>query len=118
MAKVYLLPNHEDFVIDFKKDDISDQIKKQDDLLKQCMNDPFSLYGDYMDEPDEDGCIGTVLRFGVGDGYASYLVMKKKPLVLCYIPCPDGWQADDCTIRGVNWAYVKRASSRKKLFAW
>ena len=122
MAKVFLLPDHHEIVVEYDSlnpktwDELDASYKRMDKLMEDCEKDPFALYGKYMDAPDKDGVIGSIIRFGVADGYASYMVMKKKPLTLCYIPCPDGYQADACTLRGVNWTYVKARAKSAKLF--
>ena len=119
MAKVYLLPDHKDIVVEYDSsnpkmwDELDASYKRMDKLMEDCKKDPFALYGKYMDAPDKDGVIGSIISFGVADGYASYMVMHKSPLTLCYLPCPDGYQADACTIRGVNWTYVKSRAKRK-----
>ena len=119
MAKVYSLPDHNEIVVEYNSlnpktwDELDASYKRMDKLMEDCKKDPFALYGNYMDAPDKDGVIGSIIHFGVADGRASYLVMRKKPLTLCYIPCPDGYQADECTLRGVNWTYVKSRAKRK-----
>jgi hypothetical protein len=118
MAKVYLLPDADNYKVDYYNGDWQEQVSKLDELDEQLRKDPFALYGKYMDQPDKDGVVGTILRFGVADGYASYLVMRKKPLTLCFIPSPDGYQADECTLRGVNLTYVKQCAKNVKLFGW
>lgn len=34
-----------------------------------------------------------IIRFGVADGHAEYLVVSLKPLVLCHIPYGDAYRA-------------------------
>jgi hypothetical protein len=120
MAKVYSLPDADKYQL--KSEDYhsnwAEKFAAMEKLEEQLEKDPFALYGSYMDQPDKDGVVGTILRFGVADGRASYLVMRKKPLTLCFIPSPDGYQADECTLRGVNLTYVKQCAKNKKLFGW
>ncbi len=117
MAKVYLLPDHKDFELVFDLNDMKSfdaTVKKQFALSDELHADPFARYANHMDAPD--GIIGSIISFGVADGKAEYLVMRKKPLTLCWIPNPDGYEADDCTTRGVNWSYVKSRASADRLF--
>lgn len=52
--------------------------------------------------------LGAMLRFGVGDGYAYYIVHKEKPLTLLWIPYSDRWQADNIFLRGLRLSDVKK----------
>ena len=66
--------------------------------------------------PDSKTLVGAVLTFGVGDGYAMYVVTKDKPLTVQHVPQGDCWRADACTLRGINAAYVRQVLGRTKLF--
>lgn len=46
--------------------------------------------------------IGAVLMFPVADGNAVYVVIKDKPLTVQHVPIGDAWEADRCTIRGID----------------
>ncbi len=43
-----------------------------------------------------------VVKFPRGDGYAFYLIVSKKPLVLQHIPYGDAWQIDPAHMRGLR----------------
>jgi hypothetical protein len=45
---------------------------------------------------------GFLAGFGVGDGYASYVVLKEKPLTLGWLPGGDNWQLQDYELRGLR----------------
>lgn len=71
-------------------------------------------------DPAAKSLVGARLDFPRGDGVATYVVVKDKPLTLAHVPHGDAWRADDCTIRGVDADYVRRwlvrAQSRRQLF--
>lgn len=64
---------------------------------------------------------GAVVYFGVGDGYAVYVVTKNKPLTLSHVPYGDAWWVPYVTIRGVNRNYVRsflrQQAEAKRIFA-
>ena len=67
----------------------------------------FDLIAKKAKKVPEGKYLGAMLRFGVGDGYAYYLVHKEKPLTLLWIPYSDKWQADDIFLRGLRLSDVK-----------
>ena len=105
MAKVFSIPD-----IDSWGDYHTHQEK-----LDAIENDPWAVYGQYMMPKDMDkhGIVGKIIKFGVADGYAMYLVMNSKPLQLCHIPFMDGYYAHPVLLRGLRVADVKTMTSRK-----
>lgn len=67
--------------------------------------------------PNPDPAIGEVIRTGVADGYAQYVVWNIKPLQLVHIDLGDGWHADDIWIRGLRVRDVREMISREKKLA-
>lgn len=65
--------------------------------------------------------VGGMIRFGVADGYAHYLVTKDRPLTLAHVPFCDAYQAHSILIRGLRVADVqlmlKQAQGWRKLMA-
>lgn len=55
----------------------------------------------------KDELAGEILRFGVADGYAQYLVKRSKPLTLAHIHMGDGYQVHPAMIRGLRLRDVK-----------
>ncbi len=58
--------------------------------------------------------VGGILRFGVCDGYAMYLVSSDKPLTLRHIDWLDGYRIDDAYIRGIRVQDVRKMLQREK----
>ena len=62
-----------------------------------------------------------VIKFHVADGYAYYLVVKEKPLILQHVGFGDNYQAHPALIRGLTLADVNDQLDREerlnKLFA-
>jgi hypothetical protein len=62
-----------------------------------------------------------VVQFGVADGYASYLVVSRKPLTLQHIAYMDGYQIPYAHIRGLRLADVEfmlqREGKVRQMFA-
>lgn len=59
---------------------------------------------------------GEVIRFGVGDGYAMYMVMNGTKIM--HLPLGDAWQIPDAHARGLRVAEeVKRERAWRELFS-
>ena len=59
---------------------------------------------------------GEVIRFGVADGKASYVVYTTKPLALIHLDIGDSYQIDDMMLRGMRVSDVRNlVASEKKL---
>ena len=62
-----------------------------------------------------------VLAFGVADGYAHYLVVKRKPLTLQHIYYMDGYQIPAAHVRGLTVAdvddMIRREKAMRELFS-
>jgi hypothetical protein len=71
--------------------------------------------------PDNPSLVGACLRFPRGDGNAFYVVVKDRPLTIAHVPVGDAWQADECTLRGINAGYVRKRlrqdAAIRKMFA-
>jgi hypothetical protein len=59
-------------------------------------------------EWDEIEAEGPIVKFGVADGYAVYIVRSMKPLTLQHVNSGDGYSAHPALIRGLTVADVKR----------
>ena len=61
-----------------------------------------------------------VIRFGVADGYAFYLVESEKPLVLRHVLWCDNYMVQDALIRGLRLVDVRdmlhREATMRRLF--
>jgi len=63
--------------------------------------------------------VGEIIKFGVADGYARYMVHSLRPLELIHLPLDDAYQsefAELLTIKKVN-EMVEREKVLKKLFS-
>lgn len=99
MAKVVGVPDPQNWEVDIKDPKWFD---KQEKLMESLEEDPFAMYGKYMDAPAKDSVVGRIVRFGVGDGYAVYLVVRQKPLTLMHIPYMDSYHANPMLLRGMR----------------
>ena len=46
--------------------------------------------------------VGHVSQFPVADGYARYMIVCVKPMVVIHLPLDDGYEAHAALIRGLN----------------
>jgi hypothetical protein len=61
---------------------------------------------------------GEIVREGVGDGYAQYMVFKSKPLTLIHLPIGDAWNfqwANKWNLKDIK-GMVERNRNHKRLF--
>lgn len=56
-----------------------------------------------------------MVSFGVGDGFAWYIVKSRKPLVLQHVDYCDGYQVAGAMIRGLRVADIDAYARRSKL---
>lgn len=89
--------------------------------MRGCQNLDDSPHGKEMTRLEEisaklpDGeIVGGILRFGVADGNAMYLVSNDKPLTLRHIDWLDGYRIDDAYVRGLRIQDVKEMLRREK----
>ena len=68
-------------------------------------------------EKKEGDVVGTIMRYPRADGYAQYLVVSQKPLMLQHLEIMDAWHADYTSIRGTRIDDVRAQVERNKLFA-
>jgi hypothetical protein len=52
--------------------------------------------------------VGAILKFGVADGYAVYIVTNDEPLEVQHIPIGDAWHIDRCHMNGIDMEEVRR----------
>ena len=52
--------------------------------------------------------VGEIVRFGVADGYAEYMIKKERPLQLIWLTDGDSYQIHPDMIRGLTLDTVKR----------
>jgi len=58
--------------------------------------------------------VGEIIRYGVADGYAQYMVYSTSPLQLIHIDIMDGYSADDIWLRGLRVSDVKTMVAQEK----
>lgn len=105
MGKIYSTPKGikpspetHDFMVDGKfdfKGMVEAEKKWVDELRDWCKADSDGEY------------VGEVIREGVADGYAQYMVYSLKPLALIHLPLGDGYQ--------FQWAHRWTASDIKMM---
>ena len=60
---------------------------------------------------------GEVFRWQIGDGYASYVVFRLKPVELIWLGTGDAWQMPDVVARGLTAADVRKQIDGEKRLA-
>lgn len=61
--------------------------------------------------------VGEVIRFGVADGHAVYMVWTQKPLALVHVPIGDAWQIPVAHSRGLTITEVRQMVQGSKNLA-
>lgn len=65
----------------------------------------------------KDPIVGEIVKTGVADGYACYMVASTKPLQLIHMEYLDAWHADRVWLRGLRLSDVRAMVERDKNFA-
>lgn len=107
MAKVVGVPDPQNWEIPLDVKDYRKAFAKHEKLFEKLQKDPFAMYGNYMDKKTKGGVVGRLLEFGVGDGYAVYLVTREKPLTVMHIPYADAYMASGILLRGLRLSDIK-----------
>jgi len=66
---------------------------------------------------DDNSIVGEIVKFQVADGYATYGIIKEKPLQLCFIGSGDFYSIPDAHIRGLNLSDVRQLVQRERAIA-
>ena len=61
--------------------------------------------------------VGETLSWQIADGYATYMVVKQKPLMVAHVDAGDGYQVDPIMIRGLRLSDVRERVGREKAMA-
>lgn len=61
--------------------------------------------------------VGEVVRFGMADGHAIYVVWSQRPLSLVHVPIFDAWQIPEAHARGLRVKDIRAAVKRDKFRA-
>ena len=101
MAKLAATSNPEFWAIDFNacgkvKDYFQSYMKKTDDEMGRLRAESDRIH------KEGKTLVGLIVSFGVADGYATYRVVKDKPLTLEHIPHGDAWQIPAAHLRGLT----------------
>lgn len=65
-------------------------------------------------QADNPEVVGEVVHFPRGDGYASYVVWRAKPLQLVHLPIGDRWHIDPVHARGLRLSDIEQQIRRNK----
>jgi len=68
-----------------------------------------------LQEKDSGKLVGSVVRFGVADGYAQYMIASEKPLTLVHLHFGDGYQIPEAHIRGLRLSDLRKQISFDKV---
>ena len=58
--------------------------------------------------------VGEVFTYGVGDGYAIYVVFNTRPLQLIHVPIGDCWGITEVVRRGLRLSDIQESVERRK----
>lgn len=111
MAKVYNPPEGFDPPQpDYENYDFEKQLQAEEAWIAKL--------AEWCKAGDKGDTVGEVIRHGVGDGYAQYMVCTEKPLTLIHLAIGDAWSAGAVWERGIRLADVRRmvANNRNPLF--
>jgi hypothetical protein len=103
MAKIYAMENQKEW--EKRKDESYDTYCAREEKLMRELEkkDAARKKGEY---------VGAIIRTGVADGRAQYVVLSMKPLQLAHIPYGDAYSAGAIWERGLTVADVKRMADR------
>jgi len=106
MAKIYPAPNIEVPlpIHDYPNDDYEKRQKKENKYLDDLKT--------YLRSQDDGELVGEIVRHGVGDGYALYMIASHRPFSMVHLDLGDGYSAGDPWERGF------RISDAKSQIAW
>jgi hypothetical protein len=62
--------------------------------------------------------VGETIKWGVADGYAVYMIVKQKPLIVQHVDWGDGYRVDPIMIRGLRLSDVRQKVEARKLFGF
>lgn len=100
MAKAYSPPKNIPVPLWDFNCSVEENFEKEQSFIK--------VLKDYChDKGSKSKYTGKILRWGVADGYAQYMVFSLKPLVLIHLPIGDAWHMDACLLRNLKMKDVK-----------
>jgi hypothetical protein len=112
MAKCYSPPTEIKVpVYDYKNKDYSEEDKRYDIAHEAFISELSKFCKEESNCPDA----GEIIRFGVGDGIAQYMVFDYRTVI--YVPYLDNYRVDECTIRGIRKADIIRKIKANKPLA-
>ena len=85
------------------KEYTSEAFEEQSDELSRLQTEAEKL--------DDSVLEGRILKFGIADGQALYLIKKEKPLTLQHIPFFDGYALPSAHLRGLQVKDIARQVS-------
>ncbi len=114
MATVYSAPKEIPFPEpDYKNYDYRKEQQREDAYVKKLQ--------EWARERSSGALVGEIVRHGVADGYAQYMVISEKPLALIHLALGDAYSAGPVWERGLRITDVRRMVKAdkeiKKLFA-
>jgi len=88
-----------DFTFDDFKSDVDAWCKAEDKWLEELPKK--------VRKEGKGDAVGTIMRWGVADGSALYIVVKQKPLTLSHIEIGDAYRVPYMMIRGCRLTDVR-----------
>jgi len=90
-----------DFTFEDFKSDVDAWFQAEDKWLKELPQK--------VRKEGKGDAVGTIMRWGVADGSALYIVVKQKPLTLSHIEIGDAYRIPYMMIRGCRLSDVRDA---------
>jgi hypothetical protein len=93
--------------------------KNYDYRKEQAREDAYAKkLAEWCKSRNKGDCVGEIVRWGVADGYAQYMVECEKPLRLIHLPFGDGYSAGKIWERGLRLNDVRQMvhNNRNPLF--
>ena len=117
MAKVYAPPEELGDPPNFA--DFKDANGRYDfQIHMEAEQDWTEKLQDWCREHGNGDIKGEVVRFGVADGYAQYVVYRTKPCEMIHVPTGDNWHIPEAHARGLRASDLReQVEGQRKLAA-
>lgn len=116
MATIYAPPADLPSVPDFS--DFKDEDGRIDfNAHLEAERDWVELVQDAARKAHTGNLVGEIVRFGVADGAAEYVVWKHAPLQLVHLPIGDAWNIPEAHARGLRLADVRALVEQSRRYS-
>lgn len=110
MATIYAPPeNCQPPAPDFRNYDVEKTMAREQDFIDKLAK--------IARNHGKGDLVGEVVRFGVADGYAQYMIWNHRPLELVHLPIGDAWQIPEAHARGLRISELRKQIENAKALA-